>query len=85
MLKQILLVIGVLAGSAVSSLANIAFIVPPNAPAVTDWGPDTPVNLGMVFSPTTNISVTGLGAYYQGAGSYTPCHSEVVDLFQNSK
>jgi hypothetical protein len=65
-------------------LANVAFIVPPGAPVITNCGPQDPVNLGMVFTSIANISVTGLGACYQGAGSFTPSNSEVVDLFQNS-
>jgi len=82
--KRILTVVGVLALAAIPSFADVAFIVPPSSPGQLDWGLGSAVNLGMIFSPSTDISVVGLGTYYQDAGGNTPGQIEVVELFQNS-
>ena len=85
MLKRFLVACGVLAVAAIPSFANIGFSVPPSSPVVLDWGPGDPVNLGMVFSPTANISVTSLGTYYQASGFNLPGQTETDGAKANSR
>jgi hypothetical protein len=40
-----------------------AFQAPSVGPANNPWGPNDPVNLGMVFTPVANTSVDALGFY----------------------
>jgi hypothetical protein len=86
MFKRLLFLCAILALGALSSFADVAFTVPAGGPANLDHGVDDPVNLGMIFTPLTNITVFGLGAYYQGSADYNPLApaTEVVALFQNT-
>jgi hypothetical protein len=52
----------VIASSPVSA-GTVAFMAP--AGVVTDVQPNNPVNLGLFFTPSTNITVESLGVYYQ--------------------
>ena len=78
MVKRILTLLGVLALGAIPSFANIA-IAFSGIPVTTNWDPSD-VNLGLVFTPNANISVTALGVYFQG-GDVPNNGSESVGLY----
>ena len=44
-----------------------AFQAPVGGPNITDFAPNDPVNLGMVFTPNANITVNALG-FFDGPG-----------------
>jgi hypothetical protein len=64
--KTCLLGIGILnvalLGSQASSI-DPAFLPPVGGPTVPTWGANQPVNLGLLFTPTANITVNALGFY----------------------
>ena len=70
----------VLAVPAFASPVFTAFTAPDSFNSPPDYQPNNPVNLGMVFSANSYISVTGLGFYADPAATA----SETVTLYNSS-